>query len=186
MTMKSASHTRLTDSTNAWPPENRSSTIEAGHSLRVEESSRPESTPLVVLSDIRSFELVRRFVEHMVAKNSPATLGNDRSSLRGIDWETIEASVADSRSFEQAIGRALLIADQMCRGVFEYKRFGEAPSNVENPFFPFSVADVIPDFGDESRYRTKVARKVGRIFGTRRTAVSWADPVSRAMLPEVN
>ncbi len=39
----------------------------------------------------------------------------------------MEASVADSRSFEQAIGRAVVIADQMCRGVFDDTHFRPAP-----------------------------------------------------------
>jgi hypothetical protein len=166
-TMKSASHTRTTGSTSVLPPDKHPSTIEPGDCLCVESSSPPASASTIVSFDLRSFELVRRFVENMVAKNAPAVLGNVRSSLRSIDWETVQASVADSRSFEQAIGRAVVIADQMSRGVFEDTRFGDALPNAEGPFFPFSVADVVPDFGDESRYRTRVARKVGRIFGAR-------------------
>ena len=34
------------------------------------------------------------------------------------------------------------------------------------------MTDVAADFGDASRYRTRVARKVSRIFGTRRTVVT--------------
>jgi len=118
---------------------------------------------------------VRKFVEHMVAKNALAVLGNGRSARHAIDWDAVEASVADSRTLEQAIGRAVVIADQMCRGVFDITQLGDAsPLNVEVPFLTFSMADVVPDFGDESRYRTRMARKAGRIFGTRRTVVATA------------
>jgi hypothetical protein len=122
--------------------------------------------------DIGSFGLVRGFVEHLAAKNASESLESYRSSLRSIDWETVESSVAYSRSFEQAIGRAVVIADQMSRGVFGDTPLAEAPPAAENPFFRFSVADVVPDFGDESRYRTRVARKLGRIFGARRAVVA--------------
>jgi hypothetical protein len=117
------------------------------------------------------FGLVRTFVEHLAAKNASEGLESYRSSLRTIDWETVESSVADSRSFEQAIGRAVVIADQMSRGVFGDTHLAEAPPTAENPFFSFSVADVVPDFG-ESRYRTRAARKLGRIFGGRRAVVT--------------
>ena len=126
--------------------------------------------------NIGSFDLVRKFVEHVVAKNASASLGDGRSCRNAIDWEAVEASVADSSSFEQAIGRAVVIADQMCRGVFDDTHPGDASSSLktEEPFFAFSMVDVVPDFGDESRYRTRVARRVARIFGIRRTAVTLA------------
>ena len=74
--------------------------------------------------------------------------------------------MADSSTLEQAIGRAVVVADQMSRGVLDDTQPGDSPSlKPEDPFFAFSVADVIPDFGDQSRYRTRVARRVTRIFG---------------------
>ena len=113
---------------------------------------------------------MRQFVEQVVAQNAATVLGNGRSAQEPIDWGAVEAAVAGSRSFEQAIGRAVVVADQMCRGVFDDINFGGAASSPgsEEPFFAFSNADVIPDFGDESRYRTRMARKVAGIFGIRR------------------
>ena len=120
--------------------------------------------------DLESFDLVRRFVEHVVVKNASAVLGNGRSSRNAIDWEALEASVSDAGSLEQAIGRAVVIADQMCRGVFDGTHLSDAQSSLkaEDPFFAFSMAEVVPDFGDGSRYRTKVAKKVTKILGIRR------------------
>jgi hypothetical protein len=62
----------------------------------------------------------------------------------------------------------------MSRGAFDYTQPRDSPASLktEDPFFAFSMADVIPDFGDESRYRTRVARKMTRMFGTRSTPVS--------------
>jgi spore germination protein YaaH len=64
----------------------------------------------------------------------------------------------------------------MCRGVFDITRLGDAPwpLKAEVPFFTFNMADVVPDFGDENRYRTRMARKAVRIFGARRTVVALA------------
>ena len=111
--------------------------------------------------------------------------------------EVVEASVADSLSFEQAIGRAVVIADQMSRGVLDEAQLGNAPSSLGDaplalgdaplalgdapsssdagdPFFAFSMADVVPDFGGEHRYWTRVRTKMARIIGTRRTVVASA------------
>jgi len=123
--------------------------------------------------DIGSLGLVREFVEHLVAKNASAALGNGGSSRQVLDWGGVEASVADSRTLEQAIGRAVVIADQMSRGLFAGIAQCDSPPSLkaEDPFFEFSMADVVPDFGDESRYRTRVVRKVARIFGARPAAV---------------
>ena len=71
-----------------------------------------------------------------MAKNASGLLGNGRLLRSAIDWEAVEAYVADSRSFEQAIGRAVVIADQMCRGVFEDSRLGAAPSSTGRPKTP--------------------------------------------------
>jgi len=111
-----------------------------------------------------------------VAENALGALGNGVSAPYLIDWGAVEASVADSRTLEQAIGRAVVIADQMSRGVFDDTHPGQSPSSLkpEEPFFAFSMADVVPDFGDGSRYRIRVARKMARILGTRRTVVPAA------------
>jgi hypothetical protein len=109
---------------------------------------------------------VRKFVDHVVAKNASAVLESGCSASNAIDWEAVEVSVASCRSFEQAIGRAVVIADQMCRGVFDGTHLKDPGSSAraQDSFFAFSVADLTPDFGDESRYRWRVARKVTRIF----------------------
>ena len=171
--MKSALHTRPTCSTNARPQEERPSMTEPGNSLRVEESASPGIGYCQRSFDIGSFELVRRFVEHLVAKNAPARLGDGQPARHMFDWNAVEASVTGSRTLEQAIGRAVVMADQMSRVVRDGTQRGDSPPSlkIEDSFFEFSMADVIPDFGDESRYRTRVARKVTSIFGTRRTAV---------------
>jgi hypothetical protein len=56
----------------------------------------------------------------------------------------------------------------MSRGVFVGIPLGDPVSSTqaEDPFFAFSLADVVPDFGDESRYRTRMAKKMTRIFGS--------------------
>jgi hypothetical protein len=117
--------------------------------------------------DIGAFDLVRGFVEHLVAGNAPGGPGNGRSSGKAVDWETLAASVANSRSLEHAIGRAVVVADQLARGVVEgvQLRDSRTPApKTDDPFFAFTMADVVPDFGD-SRYRSRVARRVGGIIG---------------------
>ncbi len=167
--VKSALHTRMNFSTDAGVSQNCSSAITSDPFIRSEEALPGGSASAIVPFNVGSFDLVRKFVEHMVAENASA-LGDGRSSRNAIDWERVEASVADSTSFEQAIGRAVVIADEMCRGVFDDPRLGDAssPLRTEEPFFAFSLADVVPDFGDESRYRTRVARRVARILGSGR------------------
>jgi hypothetical protein len=141
--------------------------------LRADETS-PEGSPSANgFVDIGAFELVRRFVEHVAAKNVPGEAGDGRLGRVAVDWETVAASVADSRSLEHAIGRAVVVADQMARGVFDDSPVGDAPSlpDLDEPFFAFTMADVVPDFGDDS-YRTRVARMVARIIRIRRTVVT--------------
>ena len=103
------------------------STIAPDASLPPEEALREGSAFATDSFDIGSFDLVRKFVEHVVAENASGVFGNSRSSRNAIDWEAVEASVADSRSLEQAIGRAVVIADQMRRGTFHDTHFGPAP-----------------------------------------------------------
>ena len=174
--VNSALDMRTILSTDASGPENCPPTITADSSFPAGVALPGDTASASTPFDIRSFDLVRKFVEHVIAKNASAVHGNGGSSRNAVDWEAVEASVADSRSFEQAIGRAIVIADQMCRGGFDDAQLGETPSplKVNDPFFAFSMADVVPDFGDERRYRTRVARKVGRIFGTRRKVVALA------------
>ena len=52
------------------------------------------------------------------------------------------------------------------------------PVPTEDPFVAFSVAEAVPDFGDQSRYRSRVTRKVARNFGTGRTDLTATDPTT--------
>jgi hypothetical protein len=116
--------------------------------------------------DISSFELVREFVEQVGVPGATVSLEGSPARTNVIVWDVVKASVANSRSFEQAIGRAVVIADQMSRGVFERNPLGllySLPDDGE-PFFAFSVGNATPDFGDESRYRSRVARRMGGIL----------------------
>jgi hypothetical protein len=127
---------------------------------------------------IGSNKLVREFVETVVAPRAAASSGGGLALADVIDWAVVEATVADSGSFEEAIGRAIVIADQMGRGVFKYGSRNlpySLPDEVE-PFFAFTVGDAVPDFGDESRYRSRVARKMGGMLKRKRSlAVSGVD-----------
>jgi hypothetical protein len=116
--------------------------------------------------DISAFSLVRTFVEQVIATGGSASSADANSRTAIIDWDVVGNSVACSASFEQAIGRAVLIADQMSRGVFQDESPEVSPSSRQDaePFFSFSVGNAIPDFGDESRYRTRVARKMGGVL----------------------
>ena len=119
---------------------------------------------------IARVELVRKFIEHIAARSQSSLPGSAGAGSR-IDWDALEAAVAESSSPEQAIGRAIALADRICRGVSDGAELfvPVSPDDaIDQPFFAFSVADVVPDFGDGSRYRTRVARRVARIFANRR------------------
>jgi len=182
--VNSALHTRTTCTTNARQ-QNRSSTNGTDSFLLVGEVLPARSASANAAFDIGSVQLVRGFIDHLVAKNASRALRTGRSSRYVIDWRAVDASVAGSRTLEQAIGRAVVIADQMARGVFDATESGDSPSspNAEDPFFAFSLADVVPDFGDESRYRARVVRTVAKIFATRRTHVSGAGALLSRRLP---
>jgi hypothetical protein len=140
-------------------------------SLRSVDPLPSGSTSAIVPFNIGSFDLVRKFIEHMVAKSTSTMLEHGSSYRNAIDWEMVEASVAGASSFEQAIGRAVVIADRMGRGVYDATLPGSSScGKAEDPFFEFSLTEVVPDFGDGSRYRTKLANRVARIFGRRRAA----------------
>ncbi len=150
----------------------------------VEDASRTDSVPRRCPSAVGAceiepyFQLVRDFVAHLMATNArPESLGSNPSH-GPVDWEVISGVVADCHSVEQAIGRAIVIADQMSRGVFDRTpaHVVLSPVPTEDPFFAFSVADAVPDFGDQSRYRSRVTGKVARIFATRRAVVTASDP----------
>jgi hypothetical protein len=133
----------------------------------------PTGSPFIARFEVGSFAIVRQFVEHIMDKNAPTQAENGERTRLAIDWEAVEVAVADSRTLEQAVGRAVVIADQTSRGLSDEYQLPEAapwPKFVD-PFFAFSLSDVLPDFGDGSRYRSKVRRKVAKIFGARRTMI---------------
>jgi hypothetical protein len=114
-----------------------------------------------------AFEMVRRFIEGSGVAIASRAAESDRTSCL-VDWEAIRKAIAGSRSIEQAIGRAVVIADQMRRGIPDYPNTGERPLGTmqeDSQFFGFSVADAIPDFGDHT-YRTRVVRRLTGIFGS--------------------
>ena len=140
---------------------------------RRSEASSADPRPLRF--DVGSFHLVRAFVEEMAAKTRS---GFDAkcSPAQAVDWQAIESAVADSASLELAIGRAVVMAHRMCTTGSGFEEDDLAPperddpgsehmvrseTETEVPFFTFSVADAVPDFG-ESRLRTRVARRFGR------------------------
>jgi hypothetical protein len=128
------------------------------------------STPIAV----GSYDLVRKFLQHVVVENVARASACDESVQHEIDWAAVEASTRDCQTLEQAIGRAVVVADQMSRGVSDGMQSADfwPCYDANDPFFAFSVADVAPDFGDESRYRKRVAKKVAGILGTRRNLVT--------------
>lgn len=150
----------------------------------------PAGPPSLPAFDIGSFSIVRQFVEQIVDKSAAAMPANGETTPFAIDWKAVEAAVADSRTLEQAVGRAVVIADRAARGLCDDYRLRQAPPwpKFEDPFFAFSMADVLPDFGDESRYRSKVRRKVASLFGARRAVVgrtAVVDPDEHPPAPTV-
>lgn len=146
-----------------------------------------------------SCEMFCQFVEHLADTRRSAALGTGCPSSHRVDWDALRAAATGSTSIEQAIGRAVVEAERMFRSepddsrvtaiqvadslvadsqvAADVSRITEsdltvapAPFTSGEPFFAFSVADVVPDFGDGTRYRTKIATKVGRIFKVRRAA----------------
>jgi hypothetical protein len=125
--------------------------------------------------NIVSFGLVRRFAESLTSKTSSEREASG-AGRTAIDWQKVEAAVADSTTLEQAVGRAVVIADQMSRGVFGGERVG-APTPAlasDEAFFAYSQDDVDPDFGDESRYRRRISKRMGSILGQRQKVATLA------------
>jgi hypothetical protein len=173
--VKIALHSRTRFSTAARLPEDPLPTIHPGPWVFSEESRFPKESASATTSIAHgSFDLARKFLEHLVLENALGALGRGESVLYEIDWAAVEASTSDCRTLEQAIGRAIVVADQMSRGVFDGLQCADLwpPHDANDPFFAFSVSDVAPDFGDESRYRKRVVRKVAGILGTRRKLVT--------------
>ena len=174
-------HTRMIPSADPSASESNPST-EPGSS-QYETTGAGHAVPAPDPFDFDAFGLVREFVEKVVVPGAAASLGEEHAHAHVIDWDVVRASVANSSSFEQAIGRAVVVADQMSRGIFAYDPEGvpfASPDDAE-PFFAFSVGNAIPDFGDESRYRTKVARRMGGILKRRKSVAVMALSVLLAL-----
>lgn len=166
--------TRTECSTNGHDPESFLSSTVSDRHVQSEEQGR-DDTPRSATTpfDLSSFELVRTFVETVLFK-SPS--GDDLPHRHAIDWKAVEVAVSGSSTIEQAVGRAVVIADQMSRGLVVGAPLEGAPAGLsgDDPFFAFSMSDVDADFGDESRYRSRVARRVARIVRPRRTVAAVA------------
>jgi spore germination protein YaaH len=69
-------------------------------------------------------EIARQFIDHLFNRDDLAQHEDDvaESSRRGVDWKAIEAAVAGSHSVEQEVGRSIVVADLMSRGVWEARK----------------------------------------------------------------
>jgi hypothetical protein len=152
--------------------ESRPATITSRASLHT--AKTPErSSPVGEFIDIGAFGIVRGFVDHLVAKQALAEPDNTSSGCKPPIWEILVGVVADSHTLEQAIGRAVVIADRLARGLVDEFDSDEAgtPRTADHSFFAFTMTDVVPDFGD-SRYRARVSRTVASIIGIRPTPLT--------------
>ena len=126
-----------------------------------DDAASSPSGPLARNFEVSSFELVRAFVTRVVENE-----GSSRAQpLPPVDWRAVEAAVSDSTSLEQAIGRAVVIAALSRRVALDepVQSVDEPEPGSSEPFFAFSMADAVADFGD-SRCRTRMANRVGRMF----------------------
>jgi hypothetical protein len=131
-----------------------------------DEPTQGTSTTVVDTFDIGRFELLRKFVDHLITEQT-ARAGRDASSARrAFDWDALTTSVADSTSLEIAIGRAVASADRLVRELSGECKVvkSDSSSTTEAPFFAFTQDDAVPDFGDD-RYRSRFARRVANIIG---------------------
>ena len=70
------------------------------------------------------FDLVRQFVDHLFAREGDSTfaLESPENPRPALDWRAIDEAAAGSQNLEQAVGRSVLVADQMSRGVYQGRR----------------------------------------------------------------
>jgi hypothetical protein len=131
-----------------------------------DEPAQGTSTTVADIFDIAGFELVREFVDHLIAERT-ARSGRDASSARrALDWDALTTSVADATSLEVAIGRAVASADRLVRESSSERKAVDADptSTTEAQFFAFTQDDAVPDFGDD-RYRSRFARRFANVIG---------------------
>jgi hypothetical protein len=124
------------------------------------------------------FEILENFVDHLHTTGPLRGTVIEQNCAPSIGWDRAEEAIVDCTSIEQAIGRTLVFADQINKRVATHDGRSTPSSTVrsenpafvrdEDPFFSFSVVDSLPDFGDQSRYRSKLAKRVGRMLRPRR------------------
>jgi hypothetical protein len=120
----------------------------------------------------RTFEFLETFIQNQAVTNAARQPEGDRDSPPAIEWELVTEAIGGAHSVEQAIGRVVVIVDQINRGARlnrdvlddQGQCLASPPVRDDDPFFAFSVIDSLPDFGDQSRYRTRLAKKVGRML----------------------
>jgi spore germination protein YaaH len=126
-----------------------------------------------VTFDIESMDMVREYIGYLANKNSAtnAGLGSDEAV---IDWDVIQSAIEGSESIEEAVGRAVVVADLMSRGAYK-GQFGEAGANTHlssNRFFAFDNSNATADFGERSRFRTWIAERASAHRALTSTGIS--------------
>jgi spore germination protein YaaH len=110
--------------------------------------------------DIRSIDLVRQYVEHLAAKRTGFDCDGVQTSRAATDWDEICQCIAGSESLEEAIGRAVVVADLMSRGLYESENGGKIDQEDSNHFFSFDNSTATAHFGDKTRLRTWINERV--------------------------
>src|SRR5580704_8554927 len=73
----------------------------------------PRHTKSYIRSLDQNYELFRDFVEHIAAGKASGAFGSGFSPATSVEWMRLKVEVADSQSIEQALGRAVIIANRM-------------------------------------------------------------------------
>lgn len=159
-----------TDNRQGGTPADGASSDQAARASSAGRHVRSESAKPLIGSLDDTFEVFRDFVEHVVNTKISDAPGKSPRVLRPLVREVIRTAVADAESIEQALGRAVVFADRMNReDIVKVIDGASEPVIKDNEaFFAFSVADALPDFGDQSRYRTRLTKKVTRMLKPRR------------------
>jgi spore germination protein YaaH len=123
--------------------------------------------------DVRSFEIVRRYLEQLESRDARKGVTWGAS-----DWERVLHSVEGADSLEQAIGRAVIVADQIVGSIPVKTKDTVPPPEIEGSFFAFDSFSAIPEFGDGARIRTKVAGRLSR----RKALTSFALSVAMILI----
>jgi hypothetical protein len=153
----------LADTTKAGRCGDAISITTNGRHSAVRSTPTPAGGPALLESD--AFELARRFVEHHLAAENAGT----RWSERPVDRETLQSAVAGCTSLEHAIGRAIVVLTRLrpLDSVAPSSNDAQLPPPANDPFFSFSVSDTAADFGDGTRFRARVARRMAAVLRMR-------------------